>query len=197
MRSNLRMRSYLPGEREIRLEMRVPSVGRSACKCSPRRRPLPRRSARARAAGVVRGAPLKAVVPAWRRRDRVELSQCGAGGLLKARATMRVSHLRGPRRSVRSTVLAVAVAVGALVTLVSLPLPGRGIEYGPGGRRIYPRYTIRLHVRYTTMSAGVRFSAPNACGSLRTPRAPPREARFIVLLRCRDALFRPERPRPS
>ena len=59
----------------------------------------------------------------------MELSQCGAGGLLKARATMRVSHLMGPRRSVRSTVLAVAVAVGALVTLVSLPLPGRGIEY--------------------------------------------------------------------
>jgi hypothetical protein len=73
----------------------VPSVGRSACKCSSRRRSLPRRSARARAAGVVRGAPLKAVVPAWRRRDRVELSQCGAGGLLKARATMRVSDTSG------------------------------------------------------------------------------------------------------
>ena len=29
---------------------------------------------------------LVAVVSAWRRRDRVELSQCGAGGLLKARA---------------------------------------------------------------------------------------------------------------
>ncbi len=85
----------------------VPSVGRSACKCSSRRRSLPRRSARARAAGVVRGAPLKAVVPAWRR-DRVELSQCGAGGLLKARATMRVSRLR-PRRSERSTVVVVAV----------------------------------------------------------------------------------------
>ena len=41
---------------------RVSSAGCSACKCSPRRRPLPRRSARARrTAGVGRGAPLMAV----------------------------------------------------------------------------------------------------------------------------------------
>ena len=69
----------------------------------------------------------------------MELSQCGAGGLLKARATMRVSRLR-PRRSERSTVVVVAVAVGALVTLVLLPLPGRGIElHRRGSVGIYHR----------------------------------------------------------
>ena len=87
---------------------------------------------------------LVAVVSAWRRRDRVELSQCGAGGLLKARATMRVSRLR-PRRSERSTVVVVAVAVGAPVTLVLLPIPGRGIEYTGAGASAYilaPRYSV-------------------------------------------------------
>ena len=46
----------------------------------------------------------------------------------------------------RSTVLVVAVAVGALVTLVLLPQPGRGIEYtrpARGERRpIYPRTSV-------------------------------------------------------
>jgi hypothetical protein len=67
----------------------------------------------------------------------VELSQCGAGGLLKARATMRVSDTSGHGgdggSGERSTVLVVAVAVGALVTLVLLPLPGRGIQYTGAG----------------------------------------------------------------
>lgn len=92
----------------------------------------------------------------------MELSQCGAGGLLKARATIRVSRLR-PRRSERSTVVVVAVAVGAPVTLVLLPLPGRGIEYTGAGASAYilaPRYSVYGSIMFlviTTMSAAVRF----------------------------------------
>ena len=89
---------------------RVSSAGCSACKCSPRRRPLPRRSARARrTAGVGRGAPLMAVVPEGRR-DRVELSLGGAGGLLRAsRATMCWFGGYDPNASPRLVAIAIAI----------------------------------------------------------------------------------------
>jgi hypothetical protein len=142
----------------------VPSVGRSACKCSSRRRPLPLRSARARAAGVVRGAPLKAVVPAWRRRDRVELSQCGAGGLLKARATMRVSDTSGHGGDGGSGARCwLWLLLLALSSLSSYCLyPGGGSSTPARVRRgsigIYPRYTVRLYGLLRLTSAGVRGS---------------------------------------
>ena len=157
----------------------MPSVGRSACKCSSRRRSLPRRSARARAAGVVRGAPLKAVVPAWRRRGRVELSQCGAGGLLKARATMRVSDTSGHGGDGGSGARCwLWLLLLALSSLSSYCLyPGGGSSTPARVRRgsigIYPRYTVRLYgyYDYRRLAFAVRFSDFTDCVSA----APPRE----------------------
>ena len=79
-------------------------------------------------------------------------------------------------------VVAVAVlfeqAVGALVTLVLLPLPGRGIQYTAARVRrgsvcIYPRYTVRLYgyYNYRRLAFAVRFSDFTDCVSA----APPRE----------------------
>lgn len=158
---------------------RVPSVGRSACKCSSRRRPLPRRSARA--AGVVRGAPLKAVVPAWRRRDRVELSQCGAGGLLKARATMRVSDTSGHGGDGGSG--ARRVGCGCCCwrsrhsrltasTRAGDPVHRRGL--GAGASAYILGITVRLYGYVTTIVGCAAF------GSSPIVSPPLRLARFIV-----------------
>ena len=92
----------------------------------------------------------------------MELSQCGAGGLLKARATMRCLTPQATEvtEAQRSTVLVVAVAVGALVTLVLLPLPGRGIQYtggglGAGASAYILGITVRLY-GYVTTTVGWR-----------------------------------------
>ena len=162
----------------------MPSVGRSACKCSSRRRPLPRRSARARAAGVVRGAPLKAVVPAWRRRDRVELSQCGAGGLLKARATMRVSDTSGHGGDGGSGARCwLWLLLLALSSLSSYCLyPGGGSSTPARVRRgsigIYPRYTVRLYGYYDYRIVGWRSRFGFQISPIVSP--PLRLSRFIV-----------------
>ena len=188
----------------------MPSVGRSACKCSSRRRSLPRRSARARAAGVVRGAPLKAVVPAWRRRGRVELSQCGAGGLLKARATMRVSDTSGHGgdggSGARCWLWLLLLALSSLSSYCLYPGGGSStparVRRGSVARRAYILGItgVRLYgYRYDYRRAGVRLRfSPIVSPPLRLARFivySPR--RLIFRIRSASAERRGRGPRPE
>jgi hypothetical protein len=64
-------------------------------------------------------------------------------------------------------VLVVAVAVGALVTLVLLPLPGRGIQYtggglGAGASAYILGITVRLY-GYVTTTVGWRSVFTDSC----------------------------------
>ena len=110
----------------------------------------------------------------------MELSQCGAGGLLKARATMRVSDTSGHGGDGGSGARCwLCLLLLALSSLSSYCLyPGGGSSTPARVRRgsigIYPRYTVRLYgyYNYRRLAFAVRFSDFTDCA---VSAAPPRE----------------------